>query len=163
MAQRSRVLAPIFLTVLTSSSMRTAAAADEWPALPRYEAMAVPADNAMTAAKVALGKQLFFDPRLSGDGRMACASCHRPEKGFTEGTPAGGRVCPSLWNVGYQDKLFWDGTAPSLERAAAGMWRFALAPGKDGKPGTAEVAARLDRIEGYRAQFQSVFAEETTT
>jgi cytochrome c peroxidase len=163
MAQRSRVLAPIFLTVLTSSSMRTAAAADEWPALPRYDAMAVPADNAMTAAKVALGKQLFFDTRLSGDGRMACASCHRPEKGFTEGTPAGGRVCPSLWNVGYQDKLFWDGTAPSLERAAAGMWRFALAPGKSGKPSTADVAARLSGIEEYRSRFQSVFAEDATT
>ena len=125
--------------------------------------MAVPPDNPMTAAKVALGKQLFFDTRMSGEGKAACASCHRPEYGFTEGTPAGGRVCPSLWNVGYQDKLFWDGTGPSLERAAAGMWRFALAPGKDGKPGTAEVAARLSGIEGYRAQFQSVFAEEATT
>jgi cytochrome c peroxidase len=163
MAQRPRSLAPIFLAVLASSSIRTAAAAEEWPALPRYEPMAVPADNVMTAAKVALGKQLFFDPRLSGDGRMACASCHRPEKGFTEGTPAGGRVCLSLWNVGYQDKLFWDGTASSLERAAAGMWRFALAPGKSGKASTAEVAVRLTAIEGYRSQFQSVFAEDATT
>jgi cytochrome c peroxidase len=140
-----------------------AAPKDEWPALPRYEPMAVPADNPMTAAKVALGKQLFFDTRLSGEGTKACASCHRPEHGFTEGTPAGGRVCPTLWNAGYQDKLFWDGTGSSLERAAAGMWRFALAPGKSGKPSTADVAVRLNGVEAYRSEFQSVFAEDATT
>src|SRR6185436_305617 len=163
MAQQPRVVAFIPLVVLAASSILTAAPPDEWPALPRYEPMAVPADNPMTAAKVALGQQLFFDPRLSGEGRMACASCHRPESGFTEGTPAGGRVCPSLWNVAYQDKLFWDGTASTLERAAAGMWRFALAPGKSGKPSTTDVAVRLGAVEGYRSQFQSVFAEDPTT
>ena len=163
MAQRQLFSRSIFLVVLVSSRILTAAPADEWPALPRYEPMAVPADNAMTAAKVSLGRQLFFDPRLSGEGTKACASCHRPEHGFTEGTPAGGRVCPSLWNAAYQDKLFWDGTASTLERAAAGMWRFALAPGKPGKPGTADVAVRLTAVEGYRSQFQSVFAEDATT
>jgi cytochrome c peroxidase len=134
-----------------------------WPALARYEAMAIPADNPMTTEKVALGRQLFFDPRLSGDGGTACASCHRPENGFTQGRAAGGRACPTLWNVGYLDKLFWDGTATALERAAAGMWRFALAPGKAGQPGTAEVAARLAAIDGYRSQFRAVFAEDPTT
>lgn len=149
--------------MLAASNILTAAPADQWPALPRYEPMAVPADNAMTAAKVALGRQLFFDPRMSGEGKTACASCHRPDYGFTEGAASGGRVCPTLWNVGYQDKLFWDGTATALERAAAGMWQFALAPGKAGKPGRAEVAARLSGTEGYRSQFQSVFAEDATT
>jgi cytochrome c peroxidase len=163
MAQRPRFSRSTLLIVLATSHVLAAAPRDEWPALPRYEPMAVPADNAMTAAKVALGKQLFFDPRLSGEGKNACASCHRPEYGLTEGKASGGRVCPTLWNVGYQDKLFWDGTAAVLERAAAGMWRFALAPGKAGRPGTAEVAARLSGIEGYRSQFQSVFAEDATT
>jgi cytochrome c peroxidase len=163
MAQRHRFSRSALLVVLASSNVLTAAPADEWPALPRYEAMTVPADNPMTAAKVALGRQLFFDPRLSGEGKNACASCHRPDYGFTEGAAAGGRVCPTLWNVGYLDKLFWDGTAPALERAAAGMWRFALAPGKSGRPGTAEVAARLNGIDGYRTQFQAVFAEDATT
>jgi cytochrome c peroxidase len=162
MAQRQRFSGFTFLVVFAASHVLTAAPKDEWPALPRYEPMAVPADNAMTAAKVALGRQLFFDPRVSGDGKTACASCHRPDYGFTEGAASGGRVCPTLWNVGYQDKLFWDGTASTLERAAAGMWRFALAPGKAGKPGPAEVAARLGGIEGYRSQFQAVFAEDAT-
>jgi cytochrome c peroxidase len=163
MVPRHRFSRSALLVVLVSSRVLTAAPTDEWPALPRYEAMTIPADNAMTAAKVALGKQLFFDPRLSGDGKTSCAECHRPEYGFTEGGAFGGRVCPTLWNVGYQDKLFWDGTASALERAAAGMWKFALAPGKSEKPGTAEVAARLGAIEEYRTQFQSVFAEDVTT
>jgi cytochrome c peroxidase len=162
MALRPRFSRSTFLVVLAASNILTAAPKDEWPALPRYEPMAVPADNPMTAAKVALGRQLFFDPRMSGEGKTACASCHRPEYGFTEGAASGGRVCPTLWNVGYQDKLFWDGTASALESAAAGMWRFELAPGKAGKPGTAEIAARLGAIEGYRSQFQSVFAEGPT-
>ena len=163
MAQRHRFSRFTLIAVLASFPILNAAPRDEWPALPRYEAMAVPADNPMTAAKVALGRQLFFDPRMSGDGKTSCAECHRPENGFAEGAAFGRRVCPTLWNAGYQDKLFWDGTASTLERAAAGMWRFALAPGKEGKPGTAEVAARLSAIEGYRSQFQSVFAEDATT
>jgi cytochrome c peroxidase len=162
MAQRQRVSRSTFLVVLAASHILTAAPADEWPALPRYEPMAVPTENPMTPDKVALGKQLFFDRRMSGGGQYACASCHQPAYGFTEGAAAGGRVCPTLWNVGYQDKLFWDGTASTLERAAAGMWRFALAPGKAGQPGTGEVAARLSGIDGYRSQFQSVFAEGPT-
>jgi len=130
MALRPRFSRSTFLVVLAASNILTAAPKDEWPALPRYERMAVPADNPMTAAKVALGRQLFFDPRMSGEGTTACASCHRPDYGFTEGAASGGRVCPTLWNIGYQDKLFWDGTASALESAAAGMWRFELAPGK---------------------------------
>src|SRR6188474_1859939 len=118
MAQRHRFSRFTLLVVFTASPILTAAPADEWPALPRYEPMAVPADNAMTAAKVALGRQLFFDTRMSGDGKTACASCHRPDYGFTEGAASGGRVCPTLWNVGYQGKLFWDGTASALESAA---------------------------------------------
>ena len=162
MARRHRISRSALLVVLVSSSLLTAAPPDEWPALLRYEAMTIPTDNAMTSAKVALGKQLFFDPRLSGDGKTACAQCHRPEYGLTEGRAVGGRVCPTLWNAGYLDKLFWDGTATALERAAAGMWKFELAPGTSGTPGTAEVAARLSAIEGYRTQFQSVFAEEAS-
>src|SRR3954462_13783383 len=109
--------APRFLSLafVAPSPILTPPPGEEGPSLPRYEAMAVPADNAMTAAKVALGRQLFFDPRMSGDGKTSCAECHRPENGFTEGAAFGRRVCPTLWNVGYQDKLFWDGTASTLE------------------------------------------------
>ena len=53
--------------------------------LSTYEAMAVPADNPMSPEKVALGRQLFFDERLSGDGSRSCYSCHVCEKGLTDG------------------------------------------------------------------------------
>lgn len=142
-------------------------AADEptWPALPRYEPMAVPDANPMSAAKVALGKQLFFDQRLSGDRSTACTSCHRPEKGLSDGRqlPVGpygipsDRACPSLWNVGYQQAFFWEGAVPDLEGAVLGVWRFILAPEGPGRDGVKEVAARLAAVPGYRTAFEQAF------
>ena len=137
-----------------------------WPRLERYEAMVVPPDNPMTEAKVELGRQLFFDNRLSGDRSRACISCHRPEAGLTEGgTPTSGayeipngRSCPTLWNAGYQQALYWEGAGRSLEQAAAGVWKFLMAPGGgEGRLATADVAARLNAIPGYRSQFDRVF------
>jgi cytochrome c peroxidase len=144
------------------------AKADEWPALDRYEPMVIPPDNPMTEAKVQLGKRLFFDPRLSGDGSTACTTCHRPDHGLTDSRPRSigayaapnGRSCPTLWNVGYQQAFYWEGAAASLEQAISGIWRFLLAPGKDGKASTADVAARLGGIPSYRALFHRTFGAE---
>src|SRR5437588_11700542 len=67
----------------------------------------VPKDNPLTAARVALGRKLFFDPILSADNTVACASCHKPERGFSEGKPRGvrgqelSRRAPSLFNRAY--------------------------------------------------------------
>ena len=76
----------------------------------------VPADNPMTPEKVELGRQLFFDSRLSGDGTVSCASCHAPERAFTDGqgraTGIHGSIHPrsamSLTNVAYNATLGWD-------------------------------------------------------
>src|SRR5262245_47093478 len=146
------------------------AVAEEWPALARYEAMAIPPDNPMSRPKVDLGRQLFFDPRMSGDGTTACVSCHRPDHGLTDDRrPSLGafrivsdRACPTPWNVGYQQALLWEGAAPSVERAINGIWRFLLAPGKEGQAGTTEVVARLNGVAGYRSQFVLAFGEEAT-
>jgi cytochrome c peroxidase len=153
--------------LLATLILAAASAADEprWPALPRYEAMAVPASNPMTVAKVALGKQLFFDRRLSGDRSTACISCHRPENGLSDGRrrPVGAygipseRACPSLWNVGYQQAFFSEGAVKDLEGAVLGVWRFILAPEGPGRDGVKEVAARLGAVPGYRSSFQAVF------
>jgi cytochrome c peroxidase len=78
--------------------------------------------------EIDLGRYLFFDPILSGDGSMSCASCHDPKKGLSDGLATsngnGGhklkRAAPSLWNVGYLKKLFWDGRAASLEEQMKG-------------------------------------------
>jgi cytochrome c peroxidase len=141
-----------------------------WPALARYEAMVVPPDNPLSAEKVALGRQLFFDERMSGDRSAACASCHQPERGLTDGRPRSigaygmvqDRSCPSLWNVGYQQAYFWEGSAPKLEAAILGVWRFVLAPGREGRASAEDVAKRLSAIPGYQSQFLAVFGGEAT-
>lgn len=69
---------------------------------------------------IALGQRLFFDPRLSSDGRLACASCHQPERAFADGLPRGvgrsvlARNTPTLWNAVHERWLGWDGAADSL-------------------------------------------------
>jgi cytochrome c peroxidase len=136
-----------------------------WPTLARYERMAVPADNALTPAKVALGRQLFFDPRMSGNGSASCTSCHQPAHALADPRPRSvrasgkpvGRSCPTLWNVGYQQAFFWEGSGASLEQAVSGMWSFNLAAGPATGGGTADVVARLAAVPGYARQFADVF------
>ncbi len=81
------------------------------------------ADYRITAERIALGKQLFYDPILSGDGSRSCATCHKPELAFTDGLPkAKGlhnepllRNTPTLWNVAYQTAQFYDSRTKVLE------------------------------------------------
>ncbi|MFH1216650.1 MAG: cytochrome c peroxidase [Pseudomonadota bacterium] len=86
----------------------------------------VPAENPQTTAKVELGKKLFFDRRLSGDGTMNCVTCHDPELGYSDGleislnypTTRNWRNSPTLFNVAFQKHLFHDGRASTLEEQA---------------------------------------------
>ena len=85
--------------------------------------MPVPDDSPMTAERIELGRQLFFDRRLSRDGSLACATCHDPARGFSDHRPIavgvdgrpGRRNAPALINRGYGRAFFWDGRAKSLE------------------------------------------------
>lgn len=78
--------------------------------------------------QIDLGRYLFFDPVLSGNGTISCATCHDPKKGFSDGLPTSigsngyklRRSAPSLWNVAYLKKLFWDGRANTLEEQMKG-------------------------------------------
>ncbi len=123
-----------------------------------------PADNAPTPAKLALGKQLFTDPRLSGSGRMACQSCHYREFGWADTKPLSRkddgnlntRHTPTLYNVGYQTAWYWDGRAPSLDAQILAAWRAQT--GAD----PAKVAAILNAVPGYRSQFIAVWGAEAT-
>jgi cytochrome c peroxidase len=131
----------------------------------KYEPMAIPPDNPMTPEKVALGRQLFFDERLSGDGTRSCYSCHVCEKGLTDGlAKAVGafnkplpRSSPTLWNIGYHKDFYWDGRSPSLEKQAMAAWTGANMGAK-----ADEIAAKINGIQGYRSQFQSVFGGDAT-
>lgn len=89
-----------------------------------FPAPDVPADNPLTVASTALGKALFFDPRLSRDGSISCASCHFPDHAFSDTTALSGGVdgqlgmrnAPSLANVAYHRAFFRDGGVPTLEQ-----------------------------------------------
>jgi cytochrome c peroxidase len=86
--------------------------------------MPVPEANPLTRGKIALGRRLFFDKRLSRDGSLACSTCHDPSRAFADGRPVpqgingvpGARNAPALINRGYGRHFFWDGRAASLER-----------------------------------------------
>ena len=85
--------------------------------------MPVPEDNPITEEKIELGRRLFIDRRLSRDGTISCASCHDPERAFSDGRPVavgvfgprGRRNAPALINRGYGRAFFWDGRAATLE------------------------------------------------
>jgi cytochrome c peroxidase len=86
----------------------------------------IPPDNPPTAETIALGRRLFYDPQLSVDNTVSCASCHQPAFAFSDGKQLsegvrqqkGRRNAPSLLNAAYREALFWDGRSPSLEAQA---------------------------------------------
>jgi cytochrome c peroxidase len=133
--------------------------------LTSYEAMSIPADNPMSPEKVALGRQLFFDERLSGDGSRSCYSCHLCENGLTDGLPKAigafnkqlPRSSPTLWNIGYHKEFYWDGRSPSLEKQAMAAWTGANMGAK-----ADEIAIKVNAIEGYHSQFHNVFGGDAT-
>lgn len=95
---------------------------------PGFPMPEIPADNALTVSRVALGKQLFYDPILSRDSSLSCASCHLAEAGFADHHPVsigiegrvGFRNSPTLTNVAYHPWFFKEGGSPSLELQAVG-------------------------------------------
>ncbi|WP_406698283.1 cytochrome c peroxidase [Singulisphaera sp. Ch08] len=123
--------------------------------------------NSPTAAKVALGKMLFFDPRLSGSGQIACASCHDPDLGWADGrTTSFGhsrqalpRNSPGLLNVGLARSLFWDGRAATLEDQARAV---ILNPQEMNAPVEAAVTA-VAKVPGYRPAFREAFGSDDVT
>ena len=123
-------------------------------------------DNVATEAKIELGKQLYFDKRLSSDNSMSCATCHDPKKGWSNGEPTakgvkgerGGRSAPTIINSAYQRFQFWDGRAGSLEEQALGP----IANPIEMNLPIEEAVKKIAAIDGYREQFEKVFGEEVT-
>ena len=148
---------------------------DNWGAgassvLPAYSGLQreFPALNGETSPKKAeLGRLLFFDPILSKNQDMSCATCHNPSLGFGDGlqTAKGSdgafltRNTPTLWNVGYSTKLFWDGRAESLEeQMSVPLHAENEMAGKD-----AETIARLKAIPEYAQLFEAAFGDNSVT
>jgi cytochrome c peroxidase len=153
------------LIVCGSHTSRTRAedVADPWRSLFRRPAAIPAAADAppATPARIALGARLFADTRLSGGGQRSCASCHRAELGFTDGRPraeglsgaALTRNTPSLWNLAWSARFFWDGRAPSLEAQVAGPIEAA----DEMAAHWPTILARLKRDTEARAQFRAAF------
>jgi cytochrome c peroxidase len=127
----------------------------------------VPRANPMTAAKVELGRKLFFDARLSADGKVSCASCHDPKMAFADGKVVaegidgklGTRNSPSLLNSMFYPNQFWDGRAEGLEDQAI---QPLINPIEMGNDTYDQVVARLKTLPEYRAEFQVVFGGDVT-
>ena len=126
----------------------------------------VPANNPMTPQKISLGKQLFFDPRLSLTGDVSCETCHNVMGNGSDGLPLSfgvlGRVdtprhAPSVFNAAFNTVQFWDGRANSLEAQAKGP---ILNPVEMGMPNAADLVKRLQEIPGYRDEFRKVFGDK---
>ena len=127
----------------------------------RPSSVPVPAENPMTAEKVALGKTLFFDPRLSATGVISCASCHNPALAWQDGLPTGRghmgtqlhRHTPTIIDAAWAEPLFWDGRAATLEDQAKGPFKGAAEMNMP----HAEVVKKIKSQEGYKQKFASVF------
>jgi len=120
-----------------------------------------PADNVPNAARIELGKALFFDPRLSGSNWISCATCHNPALGWSDALPTGighngkqlSRATPTILNTAYLPVLMWDGRSGSLEDQALGPVESADEMHQD--PDV--LVGKLASIPGYRTLFERAY------
>jgi cytochrome c peroxidase len=119
----------------------------------------VPPDNAMTTGRIALGKQLFFDTRLSRTKKMSCETCHVPEKGWTDGLALSPRFdgsmntrhTPTMYGVAFYPDLYWDGRAKGLEAQIVAAWRSQMGGDPDA------MAKELEAVPRYVEAFQKEY------
>jgi cytochrome c peroxidase len=124
----------------------------------------IPSDNPVSDEKVELGKLLYFDKRISGDGTVSCASCHDPERGWTDRSPVstgirgqkGGRSAPTVLNSAYMEVQFWDGRAKTLEDQAKGPIQNPIEMGSTHE----ETVKRIANVKGYAPYFKAAFGDE---
>ncbi|NOQ63416.1 MAG: photosynthetic protein synthase I [Methyloprofundus sp.] len=129
-------------------------------------AVPIPKDNPITEAKIALGRKLFYDRRLSLNNTFSCAMCHIPEQGFSSNemkTAVGiegrsvSRNSPTLYNIAYATQLFHDGRENSLEQQ---VWGPLLAHNEMGNPSIGFVLDKIKSLEDYQGLFEQSFAKE---
>ncbi len=126
----------------------------------------VPADNPITEEKIALGKMLYFDTRLSEDNSISCATCHDPKMAWTEHRATsegihkqiGPRNSPTIINSAYATSQFWDGRSATLEEQASGPMENPIEMGMT----LADVVERLSQVPGYVEAFQKVYGTGVT-
>jgi cytochrome c peroxidase len=127
----------------------------------------VPADNPPTVETIALGRRLYYDPSLSVDNTVSCATCHSPSMGFTDDkavsngvqNKTGTRSAPTVINSAYYDLQFWDGRAPSLEKQAEGP----MANPVEMAHTLTGVVDRLQKDASYRNEFKKAWGTDQIT
>ncbi len=126
-----------------------------------------PQDEPPTDAEVFLGKVLFFDPRLSSKKNISCATCHNPDLGLGDGLALSrgaegvllARHTPSLYNLAWNVKFFWDGRATSLEQQAL----MPIESSQEMNMVPEELLPRLRAVPWYREQFAAIYGKEEFT
>lgn len=162
-----RALARMLLT-LTCAQLCAGAASYVWDLPKGFPVPRVPANNPMSAEKVKLGSFLFYDKRLSANGKMSCASCHRQELAFTDGRAASvgtsgqphPRSAPSLVNAAYASVLTWNDPGVRTLEAQALAPMFSIHPielGLRGQEGA--ILAQFQQDSVYQELFQRAFPE----
>jgi len=136
-----------------------------WTFQPLPEVAPAPEDNPITKEKLVLGKQLYFDPRLSITGTHSCNSCHNLSAGGEDGRAQpvgvygrkGKRGTQTIWNAAFHTAYNWDGSTNTLEEQAQ---KHILDPNIMGMPDADTVVKRINNIPGYRQQFENIFNRE---
>ncbi len=150
-----RFLLALFMGLMVSNHTL----ADQYLGLPP---LSIPADNPQTAEKIALGRSLFNDKRLSADGSVSCSSCHRNDKAFTDGLPvaigiggqAGTRNTPSVLNAAFYQTQFLDGRESSLETQSLGPLTNPIEQGLNNHQSAVDVVRQNSK---YVQQFKQAF------
>jgi cytochrome c peroxidase len=167
MASLKRRLVVVLAGTLLSAGLLWAQSVTKLQANPALPPVTIPPDNPQTDAKVSLGSQLYFDPRLSADNTISCATCHDPQMAWANHNPVdvgiqgkrGNRNSGTILDAAYMDFQFWDGRAKTLEEQALGPIHNPVEMGEN----LVDVVKELNAIEGYRAQFKAVFNTDVTT
>ncbi len=149
-----------FLLILGIAVLSYALESTQW----LRPAIAEPADNTLTQERIALGKLLFFDQRLSQREDISCATCHNPYLAWTDGLSKavgnahkkGRRNTPTIVNSGYQKSFFWDARANTLEEQALGPIEAHNEMGMD----LDALEQKLSAIKGYEALFEAAYPDE---
>lgn len=161
------------ITLLTALSLSLAAAAARADSLsdaflPMFKPLPTEApakDNELTEAKISLGRMLYYETRISHNGKMSCNSCHMLDKYGQDNRPfspghegkLGGRSSPTTYNAALHVAQFWDGRAPSVEEQAKGP---VLNPVEMGMPSADAVVQILRTIPGYVTAFKAAFPND---
>lgn len=154
----------LVLCVVSAPALAASEVRELFAGLGLLEPVKHPENNPSTPAKVALGKRLFFDPRLSGDGKQSCASCHIPALGWADGRTTGvgfegkslPRNTPTVLNSAHYESMFWDGRAGSLEEQALGP----LYNPDEMNTTPEQLAETLASAADYRQPFKEAFGTE---